>query len=143
VVNYLVATAFEYDDVRLYAMHRIRHATKTKDIVKRPPGFDLDAYIEAGGLQFGSGKSIRLSALASHNLAKILEETPLSADQKLFPSGDLFKLTATVTDSWQLTWWLMSQGPDIEVISPVSLRRKIGTQLMDAANRYTNESASI
>jgi predicted DNA-binding transcriptional regulator YafY len=141
VVSYLVATAFEYDDVRLYAMHRIRQATKTKDNVKRPPGFDLDAYIEAGGLQFGNGKSIRLSALASLNLAKILEETPLSADQKLSPSGEQFKLTATVTDSWQLTWWLMSQGPEIEVISPVALRRKIGAQLMAAADRYTNESA--
>jgi hypothetical protein len=89
-------------------------------------------------LQFGNGKPIRLSAWVSLNLAKILEETPLSADQKLSPSGELFKLTATVTDSWQLTWWLMSQGPEIEVISPVALRRKIGAQLMEAAVRYTN-----
>jgi predicted DNA-binding transcriptional regulator YafY len=117
-------------------MHRIRGATKTSETVKRPAGFDLDAYIEAGGLQFGNGKAIHLSAWVSSSLAKILEETPLSADQKLIHLEEKIKLTATVSDSWQLTWWLMSQGPSVEVIAPVALRRTIGEQLTEAAARY-------
>ena len=140
-VSYLVATAYEYDDVRLYALHRMRSATKTGDTVKRPAGFDLDAYIEAGGLQFGNGKTIRLSAWVSPWLAKILEETPLSADQKLTYPEEKIKLAATVSDSWQLTWWLLSQGPGIEVTAPVALRRKIGGQLAKAAARYTDQTA--
>jgi predicted DNA-binding transcriptional regulator YafY len=140
-VSYLVATAYEYDDVRLYAMHRICQATKTSDTVKRPAGFDLDAYIEAGGLQFGNGKTIRLSAWVSPWLAKILEETPLSVDQKIAHFDEKIKLTATVSDSWQLTWWLMSQGPGIEVTAPVALRKKVGEQLAEAAARYTNPTA--
>ena len=135
-VSYLVASAYEYDGVRLYAMHRIRGATKTSDTVKRPAGFDLDVYIEAGGLQFGNGKAILLRAWVSSWLAKILEEPPLSADQKLMHSEEKIKLTATVSDSWQLSWWMMSQGPGIEVIAPVALRRKIGEQLTEAAARY-------
>ena len=140
-VTYLVAYTSEHDDVRLYAMHRIRNATRMSDAVKRPPGFDLDEYILAGGLHFGSGKSIRLNILVSQGLARILEETPLSEDQKLMAEedGDRVKLTATVADSWQLTWWLMSQGSGVEVVAPVALRKKIGGLLADAANQYASE----
>ena len=139
-VSYLIATAYEYEDIRLYAMHRILKATKTGDTVKRPANFDLDEYIQAGGLHFGNGKTIRLSAWVSQWLAKILEETPLSADQQLKVSGEKTKLTATVSDSWQLTWWLMSQGTGIEVTAPVALRKRVGEQLAEAAAQYTNQA---
>ena len=139
-VSYLIATAYEYEDVRLYAMHRILKATKTNDTVKRPASFDLDEYILAGGLHFGNGKTIRLSAWVSQWWAKILEETPLSADQQLKVSGEKTKLTATVSDSWQLTWWLMSQGTGIEVTAPVALRKRVGEQLAEAAAQYTNQA---
>lgn len=139
-VTYLVATAFEYQDVRLYAMHRIRNATQTNNAVKRPADFDLDQYIQEGGLHFGYGKSIRLSAWLSPVLARLLEETPMSEDQQLTPADGKVKLTATVMDSWQLTWWLMSQGNGIEVASPVALRRKIAGRLADAAAQYGSEN---
>lgn len=140
-VTYLVATTFDYPDVRLYAVHRMTGATRTWETIKRPEGFDLDAYILAGGLHFGNGKTVRLTAWVSDGLARILEETPMSEDQALKPDGDEIKLTATVMDSWQLTWWLMAQGEDIEVVSPVALRRKIAGLLTDAAAQYQDEGA--
>ena len=140
-VTYLVATTFDYVDVRLYAVHRMTSATRTGEPIKRPADFDLDAYIQAGGLHFGNGKTIRLSAWVSEGLARILEETPMSEDQSLKLDGDEIKLTATVMDSWQLTWWLMSQGDSIEVVSPVALRRKIAEKLADAAAQYESGSA--
>lgn len=139
-VTYLIATTFEYDEVRLYAMHRIRNATRMDTAVKRPANFDLDEYIRAGGLHFGNGKTIRLNAWVSPYLAKILEETPLSEDQKLTAEDDVVKLTATIMDTWQLTWWLMSYGANIEVTAPVALRKRIGGLLADAAAQYMNES---
>lgn len=135
-VTYLVATASEYDDVRLFAMHRMTSAARTNKPIKHLAGFDLDTYIQAGGLHFGNGKTVRLTAWVSEGLAHILEETPMSEDQSLKPDGDDIKLTATVMDSWQLIWWLMAQGDDIEVISPVALRRKIAGRLADAAAQY-------
>jgi len=139
-VTYLLATALEDNDVHLYAMHRIHKVTRTDEPVKRPADFDLDEYIRAGSMHFGNGKAIRLSANISQFLARILEETPLSEDQKLKNEGDQVKLTAIVADTWQLIWWLMSYGDNIEVTSPVVLRRKIGGLLADAAAQYENES---
>jgi len=141
-VSYLIATAYEYEEVRLYAMHRIRKATKTTDAIKRPAKFDLDEYIQAGNLHFGKGEPIRLSAwVLSKNLEKILEETPLSQDQKLTVTDHKVKLTATVADTDQLTWWLLSQASNIEVTAPVALRKKIGGLLAEAAGLYLNQSA--
>ena len=139
-VTYLIATAFEYEDIRLYALHRIHKASRTDDAVKRPVDFNLDDYIQAGGLHFGNGKTIRLSAWVAQDMAKILEETPLSVDQKINKHEDGIKLTATVADSWQFTWWLLSLGDSIEVVSPVALRKKIGKLLTDAAAQYASHS---
>jgi len=138
-VTYLIAAAKEYEEVRLFAVHRIRHATRTNETVKRPANFDLDEYIQSGGLQFGNGKTIHLSAWLDQGLANTLNETPLAKDQKLVAEGDLVKLTATVTDSWQLSWWIMSYGDSIEVISPVAYRRKIASLLANAAAQYADE----
>ena len=91
-------------------------------------------------MHFGNGKTIRLSAVVSEWLKRILEETPMSVEQSFKLDGDDIRLTATVTDSWQLTWWLMSWGDGIEVVSPVALRRKIAGLLSDAAAQYENES---
>jgi predicted DNA-binding transcriptional regulator YafY len=138
-VTYLVATAFEYNDVRLYAMHRISSTTRTNNSVKRPANFDLDEYIKAGGLHFGYGKSILMTAFVSPTLARLLEETPMSADQQLQHTKEGIKLIATVSDSWQLKWWLMSQGQGIEVLTPIALRKKMGEQLAAAAALYKSK----
>lgn len=47
-VVYLVCTLFNFDDVRLLAMHRIRSAEVEEEAARRPKDFDLDAYIESG-----------------------------------------------------------------------------------------------
>jgi len=120
-VTYLVATAWDYADIRLYALQRITAARRRFEPCRRPADFDLDAYIESGALQFGNGRKIRLEAAISEDLGRILAETPLSADQVL--TGG--RLTATVKDTWQLRWWIMSLGDGIEVLGPAGLRQAI------------------
>jgi predicted DNA-binding transcriptional regulator YafY len=135
-ITYLVATAFKYQDIRLYALHRMYNATSSDQRVKRPADFDLDAYIAGGALQFGCGDNICLKAKIWDGLAHILQETPLSVDQQIQQDDSTFVLTATVADSWQLRWWIMSQGDGIEVIEPVMLREEIANSLKMAAEHY-------
>jgi len=135
-VTYLIASSSEHEDVHSYAIHRVSKATRIYEAVIRPEGFDLDEHIQSGGLQLANGKTIRLKANIPDWLARILEGTPLSEDQKLEKVGEFVKLTATVSESQQLEWWILSYGSNIEVISPVSLRRKIGGMLAEAARQY-------
>lgn len=136
-VTYLVATAFDYTDIRLYALHRIAKATKLNEPANRPEHFSLDDYINTGALQFGGGNIIQFEAFVAQWMAQYLSETPMSADQKLINEGDKIRLTATLTDSWQLKWWLLSHGAEVEVISPTALRTDIANTLQQAAAIYT------
>lgn len=135
-VTYLVATAFSYDNVRLYALHRIMEAMRTYEAAIVPEGFDLDAFISSGALQFGGGKPIRLEALIAPDLAEILGETPLSTDQVLVADGERFRLTTTVADSWQLWWWVLGQGPAVEILTPTKLRKAVSESLCTTIKYY-------
>lgn len=134
-VSYLVALAWDYDDVRLYAMHRIQQADLTQDPARRPPDFDLDAHIGQGALQFGGERLIKLGAYVSDPLLRILAETPLSEDQVLKDH----MLSATVRETWQLTWWILSQGASIEILEPPHLREKIAQEIDEAHTRYQSK----
>ena len=140
VVIYLAATEGTHTDVRTYALHRMRSALRTYENANRPSGFDLDVYIKSNAPLFGGGKPIVLKARVSEELARILDETPLSAKQVLTPpksrSGRVL-LEAEVQDSWQLRWWVLSQGEKIEVIAPISLRKDVANTLSVAAAQYT------
>lgn len=135
-VGYLVATAFEYEDVRLYALHRFTAAQRTYELINRPKSFELSKYIEEGALQFGGGKPIKFVATVSDQLAKYLNETPLSADQKIKPKDGLLELTATVLDTWQLRWWLFGQTDNLVVLKPNALRSEIIQTLKKTSQAY-------
>ncbi len=139
-VTYLVATAFTYQDIRLYALHRFSQAVLTESAANRPENFNLDDYIASGALQFGDGAQIQLIAKISKELADYLAETRLADDQILKPQGDGFLLQATVNNSWQLRWWVLSNGPAIEVLEPESLRKQIFQTLSQACQRYAESS---
>lgn len=138
--SYLVATAFDYEDIRRYALHRLTSAKRTYEPSRRPANFDIDVYLKAGGMEFGSGTPIHLEARISAGLATVLSETPFSEDQTLAPEGEGFLVKATHADSWQLRWWLLSQGDQIEVIRPLSLRQQMAETLRNALSRYGKPS---
>lgn len=133
---YLLATTFKYQDVRYYAMQRIKRAAVLDAPAKRPPGFTLDRYLAQGGGQFGQGETVTLKAKVSPELTRLLEETPLSNDQKITSRAGVHTLTATVRRSWQLDFWIRSQGPSITVMQPASLRKSIISDLEELLKNY-------
>lgn len=135
-VAYLIATTFNYPDVRLYALHRFTTASQTTAKAVIPVDFNIDDYLESGHLQFGSGEVIEFKALVTAPLAVIMQETALVADQEITPHDDKYLLEATLPLTWQLCWWVLSQGPEIEVLGPSALRAQIKQSLISAAAQY-------
>lgn len=133
---YLLATAFDYADVFHYALHRMHAAETLVEPAKRPAHFSLDTFLAQGGGQFGNGKTISLKAHLTDNLAAILLETAISSDQKITTRAGKNTLTATVKDSWQLHFWILSQGAAITVVQPSALRKEIIGKLQAALANY-------
>lgn len=136
--SYMVASAWDYSDVRLYALHRFSKVTILDNAAKRPSGFNLDKAIAGGLADFAyQGEPIQLEIRCEEWVAAYLAETPLSTDQTAKQEADgWIRLTATVNDTWQLRWWLMGQGAGIEVCAPATLRAEIKAALVDAVNLY-------
>jgi len=139
-VTYLVATAYSYDDPRLYAAHRFTKVERAGEPIKRPPGFSLDGYLATGALQFGSDGPIHLKVQVSDGLAGILAETPLAPDQKMEAANDGMVVTATLPDSQQLRWWLLSQGSGVTVLEPAALRVGLRDEIKQMAAHYESHA---
>ncbi len=65
----------------------------------------------------------KLRALPCNRHAKWTD--PFPPPQSLDTHDGTHTLTATVKDSWQLGFWLLSQGPAIVVLKPAALRRRL------------------
>jgi predicted DNA-binding transcriptional regulator YafY len=137
--TYLLATVFHYENPVLYAIHRMTSAEVLDVPIKRLKAFSLDKFIDSGAAQFGSGEMITLQAKIDYGLRMILSESPISKDQKITTRGGVHTLTAHLPDTWQLHFWILSQGASITIIKPTSLRKAVITSLNASISNYSCE----
>jgi len=136
-ITYLSAMANDYEDVYIYALHRIRLAELLDQDSRKKENFDLNSFANKQG-HFGSGEPINFKAIICANLAVILEETPLSETQLITNTNKTgFKeINAILPNTWQLRWWVLGEGERIEVLKPVELRSEIARTLKEAGQFY-------
>ncbi len=136
-VHYLLATVFNFSDVRQLVLHRMSDARLLDDAAKEPPDFDLDEYIREGGFDYSRGQQIGLVARFDAGAAKSLLETPLSADQAHAELEDgRVEIRATLSDSERLRWWLKAFGSEVEVVEPEQLRQSLREDAEKTLSRY-------
>lgn len=139
--TYLAATQGNGAHTTLYALHRFRSADVLPDPVSFPPGLDLDTALRHGRGQFGIAAEgtaqLKLVLACDDTLADLLEESPLGHDQQMKRMNDVrTEIRATVADSWELRWWLLSRGTSVVVLGPAALRREVADSLRKAAASY-------
>lgn len=138
-VLYLVATAADYTEVRQFALHRMANATVSDTPATPLPGFDLRRYVEdEKGFDLPAGKTIKLELKVVPWLARHLGECKLAIDQVVKPirQDECSRVTATLPETENLYWWLRSLGPDVEVLKPALLRKRIKEDLSAAVRMY-------
>ena len=143
-VVYLVATLWDYEDVKQLALHRIQRADLLDKKVKEPPGFDLDDYIGRGEFEYPvSPKPLRLRLRFDGDAAFHLQETPLADDQVIKPRSDgKVELRATVKDTLELRWWLLGFGECVEILGPAALRKEFQMTARNLHRMYSSRSRS-
>ncbi len=138
-VVYLVATCWDYTDVRSFALHRFTSAELTDIPVTRPTDFSLQKFIDDGAFGFASdlGATIRLKARFTREAAAHLWESRLSEDQIISDDRAAWVMVeATVADTPQLKWWLLGFGAQIEVLEPHGLRDEVADSVLKSAKLY-------
>lgn len=133
---YLIASCTNGNEIRLYALQRFKKVEITEKNVTPLIDFSLDSYISNGNLNFGVAADITLRAKVSESLASYLYETPLGKEQKIRYKDGAYIVSARVKDSWQLWFWILSQGASITVLSPKKLRINVAAELESAFENY-------
>lgn len=130
-VSYLVGSVNDYQGVAHFAFHRFLKATKSIQVYRPLPNFNIQDHIAAG--EFGVKVSeqlsgdVRLRATIKKELAQTLQETPLSLNQELMltDNSDVYDLIVSVPNDQQTFMWILSHGSQINVIEPIEWREKI------------------
>lgn len=141
-ISYLIASKIDSNDLRTFALHRMISASATDKQAIIPAGFELQKLIDQGYMGFNlSGKDsyqcIKIKVVFDDFSIKHLYETRLSDDQVITARNDgNFLVTATVQETEQLFWWLLSFGFRVEVLEPVELREKMKASVKTLAEKY-------
>jgi len=138
--TYLVGSTKDFDfDLTIFDLHRVLNATLLDIPSTSPDGFDIDKAIASGKLNFSVGMDIKLKAIVSEKMSFYLETRPLSAEQEIVRTADeKFQITATVSDTEELRWWILRWGDKIEVLEPADLRDDIANTAANIAKVYTS-----
>ena len=138
-INYLVATADEYDDIRHFVLHRMSNVRVIIEQIDAPEGFSLSKYLEdSASFDYPeSDEKYILRALFDAGAGAHLTESTLSEDHRTTEQSDgRILVEATVADTSQLRWWLLGFGSQVEVLEPISLREELRDHARRSAEIY-------
>lgn len=122
---YLVAYCHLRNDLRIFAVERIRALKTLAKTFERPRDFDARAYLERswGVVQ---GDLVKVRVLFARALARHLQEKLWHPSQKFreLPDGRV-ELSLRVADTLEVRRWILGFGAQAEVVEPESLREAL------------------
>lgn len=139
-IGYLLGTSEEYEEPKQFALHRFQNVKIHERDAKIPKDFSLEKYIADGGFEYpikNAPAKINVKFVIKDYMKSILTETPLSANQVITDYKDNFYLLeATVKNTRQLRWWILSFEPGIVILEPPELRQEFIKTLNESTGLY-------
>ena len=141
-VAYLAVTFWDYDDVRLLALHRMDEAQMTGTKRRVLADFSLEDFAKTGVAHWKEGdKQIRLVIRLEPEAAYSVTETPLTENQIVKKRNDgRVQVEAMLPNTRVLHAWLRSFGSKVEVVKPLSLRKQMLREAEALVERYQRKS---
>lgn len=138
-VTYLLAQVEGFNDLRQFALHRVKQVALSHVKWQATEAFDIDAYIQGGAFGYRQGPDdVTLEADITRPVTWLLSETPIANTQTIeaLPDSNWYRLTACVPNDQQTLWWLMGMGASIKVIAPTEWRDILKTNAEQVLAQY-------
>ncbi len=138
-INYLICMMDEdQEQPRYLPLHRFERVEIVDENAREPKDFNLDEFTHTNNLSFEYSKALyTFQALFDFTAGAHLMETPLNSTQKISKQADgRLLISARMTDTLQFEQWLLSFGPDVEVIAPKKLRKKFQKKISKMYSMY-------
>lgn len=106
-------------------------------------GDDIPALLEAGfGAKWSHGPAARVRIRVSPAIAHLIREREWHPSQTIRERRDRSLILEMQVNTFrELTSWICSWGPDMEVLEPINLRERVAQTLKAAAAVYENQSS--
>jgi predicted DNA-binding transcriptional regulator YafY len=122
---YLIGYCHLREDVRLFAVDRIRAITLTNQPCQLPLGFDVDEYV-ANALLVMRGAAIEVRLRFDRASAPWVRDREWHRSQRFEPaSGGALVMTLRVADTPELVGWILSFGSRVKVLGPEVLKERV------------------
>ena len=122
---YLIGFCHLRQDVRLFALDRIKSVNKTEEPFEIPEEFDVEDFMKASFGVF-QGDITRVKIWFAPEIADHIKEKTWHESQVIQEEGDgaiIFEAEVAGTD--EIKFWIMSWGSKARVIEPESLKNDI------------------
>jgi len=139
---YVVGQDHLSGEIRTFAVDRIGALEASERRFRVREGFDFDAYI-GGSFGVVAEPAVRVRLRFEGGARSYVEERTWHPSQELvrLPDGRL-ELAMQVGGGSELRSWILSFGPEAEVLEPASLRAEVVRELERALARYAPTPAS-
>ncbi|MCE2486456.1 MAG: transcriptional regulator [Desulfurellaceae bacterium] len=122
---YLIGHCHLRQDVRIFAVDRIRSLTLTNRPCQMPLDFDLDAYVR-DALVVMRGKPIEIELLFDKPTTAWVKDRQWHPSQKTTLEKDgRLRMSLRAADTRELVGWVLHFGSGVQVVSPASFRDQV------------------
>jgi predicted DNA-binding transcriptional regulator YafY len=123
--------------VRTFKLERIRQLTLTADVFDAPPDGAIEEALERAWGIISDQEPAEVVLRFAPGVAARVAETTWHPTQMVEREADgALRWRATVSGTIEIRSWILSWGPDVEVLSPTGLRAEVADLLAAAAARY-------
>ena len=134
---YLDAWCHLRNDLRSFSVDAIQNAELRDAKAKDVPKADLDAYLGSGYGIFAGRKVEWASLKFTPKAARWVSAQRRHPDERHRVESDgSYILEVPYADDRELVMEILKHGPDVEVLAPASLRKRVADSHKDAARRY-------
>jgi len=137
---YVVGHDHLRNDLRVFAVDRIRSVSLTNRRFEIPEDFDFEAFTRtAFNMIWGETQEVKIHFSAWQ--APYIRERTWHPSQKIEtePDGSII-LTLQVADLWEIKFWLIGFGAEAEVLTPAELGEEISRECREVANRNSQRT---
>ena len=137
---YMLAKSEKYNDLRIYALDRVLELNTTKKSFSLPKGFDpKDTFRKLFGVILDNGPVEKVVIKVAEDQVKYYRTLPLHHSQEEGESGDGYtEFTYRLVPTFDFSRELLSKGENVEVMSPLWLRKEIAKELRRTINMYND-----
>lgn len=142
----LIGYDSQRDKVIPFAIDHIRALRETAETFERPAGFDLQQYLSSNCFNGIHGERVTVRLRASGVTARVFAERRFHESQRTVErkprttrQAETTTIEMHVAGGRGLLRFILSWGPDVEVLAPPELRREVAAACKHALSHYAGD----